>query len=137
VGDFMEDLYAPAYEKASFETVDHALIRCSASTEKSLIISTGLDDAEQIEAAIQAARDGGCKELAILHCVSGYPLPGGNYNLKATPNVPKRFLQYARSIYRNGDFFRGINKFRNVFLVSRDCEHARLQSQPIEGSGHA
>ncbi|HBR94201.1 MAG TPA: pseudaminic acid synthase [Opitutae bacterium] len=89
--DFLEDLNAPAYKIASFEAVDHALIRYAASTGKPLIISTGMADLEEIEEAIQAARDGGCQELAILHCVSGYPAPAGDYNLHTIPDMIRRF----------------------------------------------
>ena len=89
--DLLEDLNAPAYKIASFEAVDHALIRYAASTGKPLIISTGMADVEEIEEAIQAARDGGCQELAILHCVSGYPAPAGDYNLQTIPDMIRRF----------------------------------------------
>jgi N-acetylneuraminate synthase len=89
--DLLEDLNAPAYKIASFEAVDHALIRYAASTGKPLIISTGMADAEEIEEAIQAARDGGCQELAILHCVSGYPAPASDYNLNTIPDMIRRF----------------------------------------------
>jgi sialic acid synthase SpsE len=41
--------------------------------------------------AIEAARDGGCKELAILHCVSGYPAPAEDYNLRTLIDMQKRF----------------------------------------------
>ena len=48
-------------------------------------------DAEEIQEAIEAAREGGCKELAILHCVSGYPAPAEDYNLRTIPDLIKRF----------------------------------------------
>ena len=56
-----------------------------------MIISTGMADADEIQQAIDAAREGGCQELAILHCVSGYPSPAEDYNLRTIPDMIRRF----------------------------------------------
>tara|TARA_E500000178_G_scaffold330302_1_gene362075 strand:- start:376 stop:1437 length:1062 start_codon:yes stop_codon:yes gene_type:complete len=89
--DFLEGLDAPAYKIASFEAVDLPLIKYAASTGKPLIISTGIANKREIGEAIDAASGAGCSEIAILHCVSGYPAAPSDYNLATIPDMRDSF----------------------------------------------
>lgn len=89
--DLLEELNVPAYKIASFEVIDLPLIKRVAQTGKPMIISTGMADEREIAEAIQVAKENGCTELVVLHCVSGYPAPAEQYNLRTIADIAERF----------------------------------------------
>ncbi len=78
----LDQLGAPAFKIASFELVDLELIACAARTHKPLIMSTGMASDEEVALAIETARTHGNGGVALLHCVSGYPTPIEQTNLR-------------------------------------------------------
>ena len=89
--DLLEELDTPAYKIASFEVIDLPLIKRVAQTGKPMIISTGMANKAEIQDAITTARENGCEELVVLHCVSSYPAPAEQYNLRTIEDISQRF----------------------------------------------
>ncbi|NLW05416.1 MAG: pseudaminic acid synthase [Pseudomonadaceae bacterium] len=89
--DLLESLDTPAYKIASFEATDLPLIRYVAKTGKPMIMSTGMCSEQEIEEAVTAAQEAGCKNLILLHCISSYPAPMEQANLAQMPILAKRF----------------------------------------------
>jgi N-acetylneuraminate synthase len=89
--ELLEELDAPAYKIASFEVIDLPLVKRVAQTGKPMIISTGMASEDEITEAIKTAKENGCTELVVLHCVSGYPAPAEQYNLRTIADLAERF----------------------------------------------
>lgn len=89
--DLLENLNTPAYKIASFELTDLPLIQHVAKTGKPLILSTGMATELEITEAVATARDAGCAELILLHCISSYPTPIDHARLLQIPALAKKF----------------------------------------------
>jgi pseudaminic acid synthase len=89
--DFLEEMGVPAHKIASFELVDIPLIQKMARTGKPLIMSTGMATIEEIEEALQNAREAGASQIALLKCTSSYPAPADDMNLRTIPELARRF----------------------------------------------
>jgi len=89
--DFLESLEVPCYKIASFENTDLPLIRRVAATGKPLIISTGMASAAELDEAVSAAREAGCRDLILLKCTSTYPATPENTNLLTIPHLRELF----------------------------------------------
>lgn len=89
--DLLEHLDAPAYKIASFEINDIPLIRRVASTGKPVIISTGIASLADIELAVDTCKDQGNFNVMLLKCVSAYPTPYEEINLKTIRHMSETF----------------------------------------------
>ena len=89
--DFLETLGAPAYKIASFENSHLPLIRKAAATGKPLIISTGMATLAELDEAVRAAREAGCKSLVLLKCTSTYPASPADSNILTIPHLRQLF----------------------------------------------
>jgi sialic acid synthase SpsE len=89
--DLLEDLNTPTYKIASFELTDTLLIHEVAKTGKPLLMSTGMASEKEISEVIYTARNAGAQLILIFHCISCYPTPIENFNLKKINNLRRTF----------------------------------------------
>lgn len=89
--DFLNDLGAPAFKIASFELLDLPLIKYAASKGKPLLLSTGMGSLDEIIDAVNAAYEGGCKQILLFHCISSYPTPTQESNIRMISFLKDKF----------------------------------------------
>jgi pseudaminic acid synthase len=89
--DLLQSLAAPAYKIASFEVIDIPLIERTAQTRRPLIISSGMTSHAELADAHAAALEAGASGVALLHCISGYPTPMREANLRTIPQMSASF----------------------------------------------
>ena len=89
--DFLEKLKVPAYKIASFESTHYPLIEKVIKTKKPILISTGLNNLQEISELVKFLKKKNCKKFALLKCTSSYPAKLENLNLSLISDMKKRF----------------------------------------------
>jgi len=89
--DLLDALDVCAFKIASFELTDLPLIRHVAKKGKPLILSTGLASLREISQAVEAVQAEGNSQIILLHCVSSYPAPIDQSNVRTVSHLAKTF----------------------------------------------
>ncbi len=87
----LEELNVLAYKVASFEIVDLQFLKEIAKTKKPIILSTGMASMGDIEDAVNAIKEIGDIDIALLHCAINYPPPIEDLNLRVIKTLAKAF----------------------------------------------
>jgi N,N'-diacetyllegionaminate synthase len=89
--DLLLHLGVKGYKLGSGDITNLPLIQHLARTGLPLILSTGMSTMPEVDEAVQAAREAGCHQLALLHCVTSYPSPAEESNLRVIPVLSQRY----------------------------------------------
>ena len=89
--DLLVELDCPMIKIASFELTDLPLIRYIAETGRPVIMSTGMANLQEISDSVNTLLTHGCRDITLLHCVSGYPTPSNESNLRAIRSLHDEF----------------------------------------------
>ncbi len=81
--EWLRELAVPAVKVGSGERNNPAFLTKLAQLGKPVILSTGMYSADDVRQALAALVNGGCSEVALLHCVTSYPAPSDQINLAA------------------------------------------------------
>ena len=84
----------PFIKIASMDLVNIEFLREVASLGKPVVLSTGMSQLYEVDAAVQALTGAGCDELVILHCVSIYPTPPQLVSLLNIEALRERFPEW-------------------------------------------
>lgn len=87
--DFLNELGIDLWKIPSGEITNYPYLVSIAKTKKPIIVSTGMSNMEEIEAALALLKTNGAGEISILHCNTQYPTPYEDVNLKAMETIHK------------------------------------------------
>jgi N-acetylneuraminate synthase/N,N'-diacetyllegionaminate synthase len=87
----LDDLDVAAFKVASPDLTNLPFVEHLARMGRPLILSTGMAEIGEIDEAVAAVRAAGNDELILLQCVSSYPAPVDEQNLRTIPTMAARW----------------------------------------------
>jgi N,N'-diacetyllegionaminate synthase len=89
--ELLRKIDVPAFKIGSGDLNNIVLLEKILSVKKPLILSTGMSTSGEIREVVTRLEKMGAKEIAILHCVSSYPAPYKEINLRVIPRLIKQY----------------------------------------------
>lgn len=128
--DELEELGVDCYKIASFDLVNLPLIRKVASTNKPMIISTGMSYLSEVQDALLEVARYRNPNVILMQCTSSYPCPPETMNIKAIDTMKQAFngLPVGISDHIIGDMVclgavaRGANIIEKHFTLDKGME---------------
>ena len=102
--DFLLELGIPFIKVGSGDIGNVSYLRYIGSKRLPVILSTGMSTLDEVEISLNALKEGGAKEITLLHCTTSYPCPMEDVNLRAMLTLKDRFgLPVGYSDHTLGD----------------------------------
>lgn len=99
---FLNDM-VPFWKVPSGEITNYPYLVEIAKTEKKVVLSTGMSNLQEIEAAVGVLKQFGTSDIVLLHCNTQYPTPYEDVNLRAMNTLKKHFgVEAGYSDHTNG-----------------------------------
>jgi N,N'-diacetyllegionaminate synthase len=89
--DLLAEMKLPVYKIPSGELTNEPYLRKIGAKGKPVILSTGMATLGEVEEAINTLRAAGAGQLTLLHCVTEYPAPYAEVNLRAMHTLKLAF----------------------------------------------
>ncbi len=126
----LAELGVDCYKIASFDLVNLPLIRKVASTNKPMIISTGMAYLSEVQDALLEVAKCGNQNVILMQCTSSYPCPPESMNIRAIDTMKNAFnkLPVGISDHVIGDMVsiaavaRGANIVEKHFTLDKEME---------------
>lgn len=88
------DKYQDIYKISSSDLTNYQLLKCCASKNKTILLSTGASNIDEIKKSIDFLEKHGCPKVIPMHCVLNYPTPNEYANLNMIDDMRKQFPNY-------------------------------------------
>jgi N,N'-diacetyllegionaminate synthase len=89
--DLLATMEVPMYKVPSGELTNLPFLQHLACKGRPLIVSTGMSTLGEVEEAVQVLQAAGGSHLTLLHCVTEYPAPYAEVNLRAMQTLKSAF----------------------------------------------
>ena len=89
--DLLEEVSVPLFKLGSGEITNVPLLRHVARKGKPVILSTGMATLDEVQYAVDIMRAEGNRDLVLMHCVTEYPAPAAEVNLRAIATMAATF----------------------------------------------